>query len=230
MAAAPRPGSNQPPRTTVDMDLATSEKVTYHYPNRMGRIVLVAMEEVLGRHGVNAVCNLGKLHHLVNNYPPNNMGLEFTFDDLGAFNQALDEMFGPSGGRCLSLRAGRETWRYALNDFVPILGITDLARRALPLSIKLKIGLDVFAETFNRFSDQIVRLSEDNTHYLWRIERCPLCWQRQTNAPCCHLAVGLLQQSLQWVSNGRQFHVEEIECVAQGDANCVIAIRKRPVS
>ena len=64
MAAAPRPGSNQPPRTTAAMNLATSEEVTYYYPNRMGRIVLIAMEEVLGRHGVNAVCNLGKLHHL----------------------------------------------------------------------------------------------------------------------------------------------------------------------
>lgn len=51
----------------------------YYYPNKMGRIVLVAMEEIMGHHGVNAVLNLARLSHLVNNYPPNNLQLGFTF-------------------------------------------------------------------------------------------------------------------------------------------------------
>ena len=42
-----------------------------------------------------------------------------------------------------------------------MLGIADLAFRLLPLGMKLKVGFEVFAETFNKFSDQIVRLSED---------------------------------------------------------------------
>lgn len=213
----------------VQAQLPASEQI-YYYPNRMGRIILIAMEEILGRHGVNAVLNLAQLPHLVNQYPPNDMGLAFSFAELGAIQATMDQMFGTYGGRCLALRAGRETWKYALRDFVPILGITDLARRALPLSIKLKIGLEIFAETFNRFSDQIVRLGEDKDHYLWHIERCPLCWQRHTEVVCCHLAVGLLQESLVWVSHGRNFHVQEISCIGKGEANCTIAISKKPLS
>jgi predicted hydrocarbon binding protein len=205
------------------------EQVEYYYPNKMGRIVLVAMEEIMGHHGVNAVLNLAKLSHLVNNYPPNNLKPGFAFREFSAIQQTLDEMYGERGGRGLALRAGRETWKYALKEFMPVLGITDLAMRMLPLGIKIKIGLDVFAETFNKFSDQRVRLGEDADHYLWIIERCPICWQRVSDTPCCHLAIGLLEQALDWVSRGQRFKVEQISCIAAGDETCTIKIAKKPI-
>jgi len=211
------------------MSQLSTEKVEYYYPNKMGRIVLVAMEEIMGHHGVNAVLNLAKLSHLVNNYPPNNLQLGFTFSEFSAIQQTLDDMYGERGGRGLALRAGRETWKYALKEFMPVLGITDLAMRMLPLGIKIKIGLDVFAETFNKFSDQRVRLGEDAENYLWIIERCPICWQRVSDTPCCHLAIGLLEQALDWVSRGRRFKVEQISCIATGDETCTIAIAKQPL-
>ena len=200
-----------------------------YYPNKMGRIVLTAMETIMGHHGVNAVLNLAQLHHLVNNYPPNNLKMGFTFTEFSAIQKTLDDMYGVRGGRGLALRAGRETWQYALKEFMPVLGITDLAFRTIPLGIKLKIGLDVFAQTFNRFSDQRVRLGEDERGYLWIIERCPICWQRTSPTPCCHLAVGLLEQALDWVSQGKRFRVREVTCIATGDETCTIVISKKPI-
>ena len=205
------------------------EKKLY-YPNKMGRIVLTAMENIMGRHGVNAILNLAHLHHFVNNYPPNNLDLDFTFNDFSLIQQTIEEMYGVRGGRGLALRAGRETWKYALREFMPVLGITDLAFRTLPLGIKIKIGLDVFAQTFNRFSDQKVRLGEDERGYLWIIEQCPICWDRSSQMPCCHLAIGLLEQSLDWVSRGRRFLVQEVECIAVGDDSCTIVISKKPIA
>ena len=207
-----------------------SNTTQYYYPNKMGRIVLTAMEEIMGRHGVNATLNLAQLPHLVNNYPPNNLKLGFTFSEFSTIQQTLDDMFGVRGGRGLALRAGRETWKYALKEFMPILGITDLALRTLPLGIKIKIGLDVFAETLNKFTDQQIRLEEDERRFLWIIERCPVCWQRTSDTPTCHLAVGLLEQSLDWVSRGRRFRVEEVSCIAMGDQTCTIVIFKKPLS
>ncbi len=214
----------------MENSTAVIEGVQYYYPNKMGRIVLTAMEEIMGQHGVNAALNLANLPHLVNNYPPDNLALGFTFEDFSAIQKTLDEMYGERGGRGLALRAGRESWKYALTDFMPVLGITDLAMRMLPLGIKIKIGLDVFAETFNKFSDQQVRLGEEVDRYLWIIERCPICWQRQTESPCCHLAVGLLEQALAWVSRGKRFKVEQISCIACGDATCTISISKKPIA
>lgn len=208
---------------------AKENEIEFYYPNKMGRIVLTAMEEIMGRHGVNAILNLAQLHHLVNNYPPNNLQLGFTFTEFSTIQQTLDDMYGIRGGRGLALRAGRETWKYALKEFMPVLGITDLAFRTLPLGIKIKIGLDVFAETLNKFTDQKVRLGEDERGFLWIIEQCPVCWQRTAVSPVCHLAVGLLEESLHWVSRGRRFKVEEVSCIATGDETCTIVISKKPL-
>ncbi len=201
----------------------------YYYPNKMGRIILLAMDEVMGRNGVNAILNLARLKTLVNSYPPNNFDRQFSFDEVGSIQQSLEDMYGPRGARGLALRAGRACFKYAIKEFGPVLGIADLAFRLLPLSMKLKVGFEVFAETFNKFSDQIVRLGEDEERYIWIIDRCPVCWKRRTNEPCCHLAVGILQEGLYWVSSGKSFHVEEVECIATGDATCTIIINKRPL-
>lgn len=209
--------------------LSTITDEEFFYPNKMGRIVLTAMEEIMGRHGVNAILNFAHLEKLVDNYPSNNLDLGFPFSEFSALQQAVEEIYGVRGGRGLSMRAGRETWKLALREFVPVLGIGDLAIRTLPLGIKLKIGLDVFAQTFNKFSDQQVRLGEDHRGYLWIIERCPICWGRTSPQPCCHLAVGILEQALDWVSKGRRFRVEEVSCVATGDDVCLITISKKPI-
>lgn len=201
----------------------------YLYPNRMGRIVLTAMDDIMGRHGVNATLHFAGLSQRVDNYPPNNLELGFTFEELAALQEAVDHLFGQRGGRALALRTGRETFKYALKDFMPILGIADLAFRPLHLGIKIKIGLEIFAETFNKFTDQRVRLAEEPDRHLWIIERCPVCWKRESEHPCCNLAVGLLQESLSWVSNGREFLVREDECVATGNDACVITIVKQPL-
>ena len=212
------------------MELPAAAAVTeYYYPNKMVRIILLAMEEVMGRNGVNAVLNLAQMRHLVNNFPPNNFDRQVTFAELGMLMQSLDIMYGPRGGRGLALRAGRACFKYGLKEFGPVLGIADLAFRLLPLHMKLKVGADVFCETFNKFSDQVVRLTEHEDHFTWENTRCPVCWGRTAEAPCCYLAVGILQEALYWVSGGKNFEVHETGCVACGDEVCTIVIEKKPL-
>jgi predicted hydrocarbon binding protein len=206
-----------------------TEPQRYYYPNKMGRIILLAMEEIMGRNGVNAVLNLAKMRRVINNYPPNNFDRQFAFEDVGAVQQALEDMYGPRGGRGLALRAGRACFKYGLKEFGPVLGIADLAFRLLPLSMKLKVGAEVFADTFNKYTDQRVRLSDDSDQIFWHIERCPICWGRKSDIPCCHLAVGILQESLYWVSGGKNFSVNETTCIAHGDETCTIVIDKKPL-
>lgn len=226
--AATSTGNKTQPKSSPGANASSEDN--FFYPNRMGRIVLTAMEDIMGRHGVNATLNLAGLEARVDNYPPNNLDKAFAFRELSLIQESLDEMFGSRAGRALALRTGRETFKYALKDFMPVMGIADLAFRPLHLGIKIKIGLEVFAETFNKFTDQVVRLREDTDRHLWRIERCPVCWQRSTDSPCCHLAVGLLEESLSWVSNGRSFRVEEEACIAAGGDVCLISIYKKPLS
>ena len=111
-----------------------------------------------------------------------------------------------------------------------MLGLTEMAFRLLPLPTKLHTGARVFADLFNKHSDQKVRVDESENKIYWIIERCPLCWERTADEAICHLAVGVLQEALYWLSGGKVFSVEETACVARGDETCTIVIDQTPLS
>jgi predicted hydrocarbon binding protein len=201
----------------------------FYYPNKMGRIILLSMEEVIGHIGVNAVLNLANLNYRINNYPPNDLEKGFSFTELSKIQDALEGLYGPRGGRGLALRTGRVCFKYGLREFGPLLGVTDMSFRLLPFDSKLRAGADLFAEAFNKYSDQRVRVEEQTDRFLWHIDQCPICWKRQTDVPVCHLAVGILQESLYWASGGKVYNVEETTCIAMGDPACTIVIEKKPL-
>lgn len=204
------------------------QRENYYWPNKMGRMLLLSLEDVMGKNGVNAVLSLAKLRRRVNHYPPDDLELEFGFDELGSIMQSLEDMYGPRGGRNLAVRAGRAGFKYGLKDFGSLLGLSDLAFRLLPLGMKLKVGLNAMADTFNNFTDQRVSLEEEINRFVYVIERCPVCWGRSSPEPCCYAALGLLQEMVSWVSSGKHIDIEEITCVAAGDSDCTFIISRYP--
>jgi len=202
---------------------------TYAFANKMGRIVYLAMEEVMGCNGVGAILNLARLQDRIDNYPPNNFDEEFSFDELGRLFQALDEMYGPRSGHGLAQRIGRSCFQLGIVDLGPVLGVADLAFRVLPLRMKVKVGFEVLIRMFDTFSDHQVRLEEDEQYFQWIIERCGVCWGRICAGSCCDLAVGILDEGLYWLSGGENFYLEEVSCIASGDETCTILIGKQPL-
>ncbi len=207
------------------------EKSGYYYPNKFARIFIDAMEEVMGKNGLNAILHLAKLDTLIDNYPADNLEKAFDFSDFTALNVALEDMYGPRGGRGLALRAGRATFADALRGFGALAGVGDLAFRVLPLSAKLKVGIPAVANIFSQFSDQISNVYEEgNDRIVYTLERCPMCWQRKSDKPVCFAGQGLLQEALRWVSGGHEFKVDLTTCIAKGDDMGRYIIYKEPIS
>jgi predicted hydrocarbon binding protein len=206
-------------------------KSGYYYPNKAGKITLESLVNVMGKNGLNAILNLAHLTNLIDNYPPDNLAREFDFSDLSAINQALEEMYGPRGGRGLALRAGRATFSDVLRNFGALAGVGDLAFRVLPLQTKLRIGIPAMARIFSQVSDQYSTVSEVENDFIYTIHRCPVCWGRTgLDKPVCYIAVGLLQEGLKWLSGGNEFRVNETKCVAMGETECEFYIQKTPIS
>lgn len=184
----------------------------------------------MGKNGLNAILNLAHLSNLIDTYPPANLQREYDFADYSAVNVALEEMYGPRGGRGLALRAGRATFADALKNFGAMAGAGDLAFKVLPLVAKLKIGVPAMAKIFSEISDQKTTIEDHNTEYHYIIHHCPVCWGRSSEIrPVCFIAVGLLQEGLKWVSGGHEFRVNESECIAMGDEACRFVIQKEPI-
>lgn len=195
----------------------------------MGRIILNSMESAMGRERLDEVLATAKLEQLKTRLPPNNLEKKFPFEWVSALQVATETVYGDRTGRSLNARIGRLCFEKGLKEFEPVLGIADLPMRLMPLNMKFRVGLEVFARVFNQFSDQVVRLSEEVTTFYWIIERNPVCWGRQTTEPCCHLALGILEESVFWGTGGRRFRIEETDCIAVGAKTCVFKIDKKPL-
>ncbi|MBK7319564.1 MAG: 4-vinyl reductase [Anaerolineales bacterium] len=184
----------------------------------------------MGTSGVNTVLHLGSLDSIIENYPTTSSERTFSFETVSALQASLEKVYGPRGGRGVALRVGRSSFRYGLKEYGSMLGLTEMAFRLLPLPTKLRTGARVFADLFNKHSDQKVRVDESENKIYWIIEHCPLCWERTADEAICHLAVGVLQEALYWLSGGKVFSVEETACVARGDETCTIVIDQTPLS
>ena len=201
----------------------------HYYPNMIVHYMLEAMEEIMGKNGLNAILNLAGLSHLIDNYPPTNLNKEFDFAEFSALCGALEEMYGPRGGRGLQLRAGRVGFAKGGRNMGAMVGIGDLAFKVLPLGAKLKAGLPAMAMVFTQFSDQKSSVEDQGDHYVYTMAPSPVCWGRTADRPICFAAKGLLEEGLHWVSNGRRFRVDETQCIAMGADHCEFAIYKEPV-
>ena len=183
----------------------------------------------MGRNGVHAILKLAPLPSLIENYHPDNKERVFSFSTLSTLTDTLERMYGPHGGRGIALQVGRACFNNGVRQFGVQTGITEKTFRLLPLRGKVSVGAKALAELFNTFTDQKVRVEEENGKLFWHIERCPLCWERHAQNPVCHLAVGLLQEALYWLSGGKVFNVEEVTCIATGDEMCTIVIDQLPI-
>ncbi|MBN1287894.1 MAG: 4-vinyl reductase [Anaerolineae bacterium] len=206
------------------------------YPNKFALIWLTALEEVMGKNGLNAILNLAGQSKYINNYPPDNLDKEVDMADITAWQLAVEELYGRRGGRGLALRAGRTLFSDALKGFGAMAGVGDLAFKVLPLQAKLKVGLPAVAGIFRQFSDQVSYVLDEDDRYIYTYElvdglrRCPMCQQRDAEQPVCFTGQGLLQEALRWVSGGHEFKVDMVECMACGDSRGAYHIYKEPIS
>lgn len=206
-------------------------KAGLYYPSKFGLIMIKALEDVMGKNGLNAILNLAGLNSYIDNYPPDNLEKSFDFADVSSINIALEEMYGPRGGRGLALRAGRSTFADALKNFGALAGAGDLAFKVLPLQAKMRIGIPAMAKIFTQVSDQHSTVEEHENEFVYTIHKCPVCWGRTgVDKPACFIAVGLLQEGLKWVSGGNEFRVNESKCLALGDPVCEFIIQKEPIA
>ena len=200
----------------------------YYYPNVWGRSILTAAEEILGAQGVNALLNLAGLPQYIGNYPPDNIKKEFPFEHVAAIQEALRDMYGTKGARVFATKGGEQTFNHSLEKYDKVQKAAQAAMAVGSMRTRLKAGLLFFAKFFNTVSDQVVRVEEDETHWKWVIERCPMCHGKSAGEPICHLAVGVLNAASNWATGGESLRIKATHCMAQGASEGVILLEKPP--
>jgi predicted hydrocarbon binding protein len=211
-------------------------------PRRLVRILLPAMQEVVGTEGCRSVfAAAGLPFHAPGDavdhpaIPSRTFVRSFQLetaasDAVSRLLQSLEQVYSPLAGQGLARRIGRACFQYGLRAYGDGLGFTSNSFRLLPLPSKLKRFAGALAEFLNGPMHQEIRIEESDGSLLWSMGRCPLCRERQATEPVCQLAVGLAEESLYWLSGGKIFSVEEIACAARGDSACALQVNETPLS
>jgi predicted hydrocarbon binding protein len=198
------------------------------------RWALLAAEEVVGKRGLSIVMRDAGLERLIDNYPPNELKLsgDVTFRDYTALNAGLFSFFGRAG-KSMVLRIGRLSSQRAIEQQGALFNVAaTVASKVLPLPTQLKMGLENMQDGFHKLyqptgRDVRLRLEDRGDRLAYVAIDCPCCAGKQADAPMCWLWVGVLQESIHWLT-GRDFEVQEVECRAMGAPACVWEISKTP--
>lgn len=195
----------------------------------MGRMYLVALEEVMGRAKMDELLDLAEIPEYKTGLPPENLKRDFNFAHISNLGKGLEDLYGPRGSRRMALRGGRALFARGLRQFGGLAGVGDLAFKVLPLSTKLRIGVPAIARIFTQFSDQTSYVEEHDDCFYYYIDTCSMCCGRTGTEPMGYTAIGILQEALRWVSGGLEFRIEEIECMCMGAKRGVFRIDKEPI-
>lgn len=201
--------------------------------NPLWHVVLQATEEILGQGVVNTLVESGGRRTSMGNGLTAPTETEVRLEAWSRFQETIEQRYGSRAGRGLMVRIGRACFKYGLDEFGGQLGLNDLAFRLKPSVERTVQALQALTDLLRSALRQRIRLESDEGSLYLVLERCPLCSAQEQagrGVPGCYLLIGLLQEMLYWVSGGRSFLVEEMECLASGSRRCTIKINKAPLS
>ena len=202
-------------------------KSGYGYPNLAARIFLLELENLMGKNGVSAMLNRAGLEAWITAPPADDVERGVDFAEFSALLAALDDLYGPRGGRGLARRAGWAAFPQLMNRLEALQPLVDLPTRPIPSTEKLHLALHALAEAFSQASDQLCTVSDDGESFSFHIQRCPACWGRKAeDGPACAALAGLLDECVHWLFGGEPTRLEEVECIAQGGTACSFRLPK----
>ena len=192
-------------------------------PVPLGPILISSIEEVIGKDFTKAAFDpllLSGMHVDEKDHSLNTLSL---------LQLRLENAFGQSGGRGLTLRLGRIFFNRAIRVYGRSLGFSTQEFFLKTMREKISSVLQAVAALFFQFTGREILIEESPTHIYCSLQACPFCLNRKENAPICHFLIGLLQEALLWASGGKIYHVDETKCLACGDEEFRFVIDRTPL-
>ena len=198
------------------------------YPNQPTRAFLEALEDVLGKNGLNALLRIAGLPGWIETYPADNFERDVDLSEFSSLNAALEEIYGDRGGHGLARRASESAFDLSWKQYGPLGDLSTAEIDAFPEQERIKEGARLFAETLSSASDLECEVISQDDILLFRVHNCPICWGRESSIPTCAGFIGLLEACIKWISPGMDVEIIEIECAAVGGEVCIFTFDAQP--
>jgi predicted hydrocarbon binding protein len=193
-------------------------------PNLRVRILMQAIQEVMGRNGLNATLKLAGLQRYINNLPPANQATELHASEYAALLQAIETLLG-SGARGQLNRIGHATFKKLVESDRARWNIIGFFNRFLPARQQLQRSLAALARHLALPDGDVGVFSDDQRLVL--VDNTGDATQGRNRATeICWLTVGQIQECAQWAT-GSNYDITEVSCKAKGEAECRFEIGER---
>ena len=210
--------------------LCNSSNPANTYLTRFVQVIYLGIEEIVGCDRFQEVF-LGPIKsQLESGDSSDDGGRGLSLEHAMQLQTQLEKVYGPVAGRGMAIRSGRAGFRYLLRGSGEELGYTDMDFKLLPLKERIRVGLDTLAGFINREMGQCIQVTGNSDDIFWTMENYPAPVSGQDHRSICHLVLGLLQETLSWVSAGKTYSVEEIHCRDQGFPTCTLRIHLQPLA
>ena len=190
-------------------------------PNRRLSAVLFAIQDVMGRNGLNASLKLAGLHRYIGHLPPANDQRDLHASEYAALIQAIETQLG-SGARGQLNRIGHAAFRQLV--VADKLRWNSLAffNRFLTPRQRMRRALAELARFLSAPDGQAAVYSDDQ-RLLFTDSASDATYKRKRNVEICWLMLGQIQECLYWAT-GDHYDVVEVACRAKGDPACKFQI------
>ena len=189
--------------------------------NKAFRVILLGIEDVVGKSGIETILRKANLPQYINNYPPsdeNHGGHKLEYQTQ--VNRALFEIYGSRGARAILQRVGRGRAQNAVDENGALANAVRLATKLLPRRVKVKMALESAAKEYSKQLETAVTIEDDGHYLYWQDSHCNNCIDWQSDTPVCYTGVGFIHGLMAWLLEDENFKVEEIACRAKGDPAC----------
>jgi len=187
--------------------------------NALMRQALVAIEEVMGKNGLNTVLRTANLSRYIDSLPPDDLNPAVKASDYARLNEAIEAFYG-RGGRGILRRVGKASFQYGVKEQAALMGLAGAALKLLPRKQQIRFVLNGMANALKKSNAQVQIEVEDAGGTIAYVARtCSVCYGRHSDKPVCHLYVGSVSEAVQWAT-GQPYDVQETHCLAKGDSYC----------
>ena len=101
------------------------------FPNQLFYLVLITLEEVMGKQGLNAILNYCGLTKFRDNFPPNNMEEDHSSEDFTTLMSGCIDVMGEQGIRPILFRGGIRAFEIMNEQFPTLFNINGITPEEL---------------------------------------------------------------------------------------------------
>jgi hypothetical protein len=184
-------------------------------------VILMGVEDVVGRNGMASLLRQAQLSQYINNYPSSTNeygGHQLRY--MSQINRALFDVYGARGARAILQRVGRSRWQNALEENGALASATKVALRFLPKRRQVLFALDVTAKTYGEQLNTTIRVGEEADGFFWEDLSCGNCIDWHSDIPVCYTTGGFVHGLVAWATGDENAKVAETQCRAVGDEVC----------